>query len=338
MFAVFFIFILQLFNANAFVSNNAYIHFRQSSVYIAGTVKGIDRYLNAVMGNSYMIASMFKAYTVVIYCNATDIGLLADWMSSDVNVHVVQELPYGPGFDYVPARLAVGRNKLVERIKSFVRERNESLQSTFIVMMDLDDVNENIFNRTVLVNAMAKNDQWDAVSFNRQRYYDIWALRYKKFIGNVWAFGHDSHKLVDILMNDISTQLQRSNEQFYPVYSAFNGIAIYKLAAIRNCRYDGENRESHVISPMGDCEHVAFHKCMREENGARIVIDKNDVLTKHSWLTTRKNEAHQDHHTKFRFFIICSAGCVTVFMVVWLMNRLAKASSGAIPVSHKPMM
>ena len=46
------------------------------------------------------------------------------------------------------------------------------------------------------------------------------------------------------------------------VASAFNGVGLYSTAAIGKCRYDAD----------GDCEHVSFHRCLRERNGATLAL------------------------------------------------------------------
>lgn len=45
------------------------------------------------------------------------------------------------------------------------------------------------------------------------------------------------------------------------VASAFNGIGVYRAAALGSCRYE----------PDGDCEHVSFHRCIAR-GGARLAI------------------------------------------------------------------
>lgn len=267
----------------------SFIKYRESSVFIAGTALNIKPYLPAVIGNSYILASLFKSYSIIIYCNATDMDSLSGWLKNDSNVHVIEEKPYGPGFEQKPARLAFARNKILSAVRENIENR-ANRDSTFLIMMDMDEMISNVFNTSVLQTSLDNNDQWDSVSYNRKRYYDIWALRYNKFDSNVWGFGSDSSKLVKIIMNDISRVLATSDERFVPVYSAFNGLAIYKLLATDDCLYDGENREPYVVSPWGDCEHVAFHKCIREKNKGKIVIDKNFILTDASWLPPQEKK------------------------------------------------
>ena len=300
-----------------FTRSTQFIAYERSTVYIIGTASGIATYLPAIQGNAYMISSLFKEYSIWIYCPKTDIDTLqSSWMLNDTRVHVIEELEYGPGFEQKPARLAFGRNKLLNEIQRQIQIDTESLDAAFMVVMDMDEVIGHVFNLTVIRDAMDRNAEWDAVSFNNKRYYDIWALRYNKFDSNVWGFKKpDAYQLVKIIKNDISKLLSVNDGiQFFPVYSAFNGVAIYKLKVTEGCQYDGENREPFVDSPWGDCEHVAFHRCMRKKHNAKIVIDKSILDTDESWLDSSK--AVQSGNIIMRAFRIFAADCSREYVLV----------------------
>ena len=53
--------------------------------------------------------------------------------------------------------------------------------------------------------------------------------------------------------------------------SSFAGLGIYNIKKIRGCRYNGKNGK--------DCEHVAFHKDMRDKYNARIFINPKMHIT-----------------------------------------------------------
>ena len=63
------------------------------------------------------------------------------------------------------------------------------------------------------------------------------------------------------------------------------------MKATKDCEYDGENREPFVVSPWGDCEHVAFHKCMRDKHNATIVIDKYFLQTEKAWIDMKRKKS-----------------------------------------------
>ena len=67
---------------------------------------------------------------------------------------------------------------------------------------------------------------------------------------------------------------------FFPVISAFNGLAIYKIDATEGCWYNSSNAEPH--NKLGwnprDCEHVAFHRCMIDRHRAKVMIFSKPVI------------------------------------------------------------
>lgn len=53
----------------------------------------------------------------------------------------------------------------------------------------------------------------------------------------------------------------------FEVESCFGGMAIYRYDALSNCTYSYREAEPpHML----DCEHVLFHKCLRQRTHARI--------------------------------------------------------------------
>jgi hypothetical protein len=53
-------------------------------------------------------------------------------------------------------------------------------------------------------------------------------------------------------------------ERPFEVHSAFGGLAVYRASSAAECRYDaGQHR---------DCEHVAFHACIKEKAGQAIGV------------------------------------------------------------------
>ena len=63
-------------------------------------------------------------------------------------------------------------------------------------------------------------------------------------------------------------------DSFVDVWSAFNGLAIYKASAVGDCQYTEHNPYNNEGD---DCEHVAFHGCMRE-HGSRVRVMGSKVL------------------------------------------------------------
>jgi len=175
-------------------------------------------------------------------------------------------------------------------------------------MIDADDISCEKWNINIIKNYFNRND-WDALSFNRTDYYDIWALMYDKFKHH--ALGYytgilDCHEIVCYMRNDISKKLDElEDDELFKCISAFNGFAIYRTPIFYNTYYDGEyanikmyiddkEREETLdfISKILNCtpsinknfiehcEHLFFHIRAIKKNNARIRISKEDIFLK----------------------------------------------------------
>jgi len=275
-----------------------------SPVYIVGLCRGAEivPYLSALQTNIYHVTSLFSEYSVVIYAGDESVQVLSAWKAKDPNVHILIQSQNPP---LEGSHLVHGRNLLRDRVAEMHAARANATKEAFLVIMDLDEVNGNEFNKTVLSTALLHADEWDALFFNRKYYYDIWALRYAHANLNMWSFGSDSKALMSIMRNDIARQLQRAKREgkrFYPVYSAFGGVGIYKLKYMLNCKYSQHSdfpydpaqwlskKGKTIIGPQGECEHVPFHSCMREKNGARLVISPDFIHTEKSLVVTKEQK------------------------------------------------
>jgi len=258
-----------------------------STVYITGTAKGVSSCFEVIQKTVYRLAEIFQSYRIIIYYHPIDGPAFQSWQILDPNVILILEDP--TLFERSPYKtevLTVARNKLLSSVHEDMKINNVQSNNSFMILMDLDDRNfgprMHPLNISLLMNVMKESDKWDSLSFNREMYYDIWALRYSRFDANVWAFGLDSFALVKIIRRDISSILEESRKMgqpYVPVLSAFNGLAIYKLDKTLNCEYSALCIEFRTPCRGGDCEHVAFHRCMREKHHARIVIHADYLFT-----------------------------------------------------------
>jgi FkbM family methyltransferase len=175
------------------------------------------------------------------------------------------------------ANISNARNTILELI------REKYVAYDFFANMDsnnyscIGEMNLNILEE---VFAVKNFEKWDSVSFDREAgYYDHWALSFPNFI---YSFFHcaDWHRIVDNLRRDFGTLIdgykQINPDGFIPVFSAFNGFAIYKMAKFINCSYSSsinldlfplielENQKTYnscqiVNNFNDDCEHRKFH-------------------------------------------------------------------------------
>ena len=93
-----------------------------------------------------------------------------------------------------------------------------------------------------------KRDDWDVLTFNRNNYYDIWALMYPPFQHHCWGFFDKSKQVVNYMKNDVRNRLG-SCKEWIECQSAFNGFAMYKTPLFKGIRYDGEYKNQHALIP-----------------------------------------------------------------------------------------
>ena len=246
-------------------------------IIIAGCAQTVAPYIASIFKNMYQITKLFKEYKIIIFeNNSTDDThqLLSHYQKKDPNCILLSEkkLPIPQRFH--AHRIAYCRNKLLEKI-------HESFGTyDYMVMMDMDDVCSSLLQIEHFKNIFNHTD-WDAVSFNKSPYYDLWALRYPPFHHNFRNISNNRKKYtyyVHCLRENIAHRLKK--EAMIPVLSAFGGFALYKIPKIKNCKYDARNRDtfSSRIYYAEDCEHVAFHQQMREKNGARIFLSSSNLF------------------------------------------------------------
>ena len=140
---------------------------------------------------------------------------------------------------------------------------------------------------------MNRSSEWDAISFDREDgYYDLWALSYHPYIYSFFHF-RNSENAVKKLKSDFTGRMQHHRkiapDALIPVYSAFNGFAIYKTSVFLESHYSSSidlslfpkgavgNHAKFIGQKIvdvfeGDCEHRSFHLRAIQQKGARIRI------------------------------------------------------------------
>lgn len=246
------------------------------SVVILGLARNARPHLNDSLLATSMIGARFHACTIIIMENDSQDGTrsaLKHWQA-DTSSHCSRKIILDQDLT----------KRLPERTHRLAFLRNRGIRAAlktapnadFIIIADLDNVFQaSNLNMSVFEQGMLMSSHWDVLSFNRHHYYDIWALRYKSFDVNVWNFGDLSSNLVKIIKYDITRILHTlAPNSLFPVYSAFNGLSIYKARILRGCpqcKYSGIPRDFPQVLTE-DCEHVYFHKNLIKFTHARIRI------------------------------------------------------------------
>jgi len=252
-----------------------------------------------VFKNIERIQSLFqeKIHIIIAYDEShdTSLGFIMSKLDS-FNIHILKN-QYKVEYPFKTGYICDARNLILNYIRNFLPDTH------YLMMMDSNEyacVGD--INLKTLEEALIREKEWDSISFDREAgYYDFWALSFDPFIYSI--FHTNNVELVveqkkEWFSKIMKLSRQNSNE-FIPVYSAFNGFAIYKWDIFQSCDYSyhinislfpSELLEKQVeitktpllllFENAYDCEHRHFHlKAIREKN-ARIVIYPKSIFAK----------------------------------------------------------
>ncbi len=249
------------------------------------TVRDCAPFLPKVLKNVTRLRSLFQDFVLIVaydHCQDESESILRRYQRySTFPVYLLQGDTTSP---HRTVRIADARNRCLEKV--------EELDMVFHFMVDADNVNCEPWNLTLL-KYYVSNTEWDALSFNRPGYYDIWALMYPPFQHHCWGFYNNSREVVEFMRKDIVKQLETC-DHFFPCQSAFNGFAMYRTSVFKHKRYSGKYQELkpyisdsarketlHALSSIKDiqldesfvesCEHLYYHLSVPH---ARILISK----------------------------------------------------------------
>lgn len=276
------------------------------SCCICGTVKNCSKYIDKVLNNMEKIGSLFNQYVIILYYDHSSddtLNKIINFQNKNNNLNIFSkiilyisdnELPNNlichtnndPLFNKRTFNIAKGRNWILNKI------REKYSEYPYFIMMDCDDVCASDIDLNILKKYLyQRNNEWDALSFNREPYYDLWALSIGPYAYSCFHFNGGLDKWKQYI-SSVMTEAEKTG-QLIPCYSAFNGFAIYKTKKFINCEYDGHERldlipknlieenikvTGHIINCLvpnhqdSDCEHRAFHYSAIIKNGARIMI------------------------------------------------------------------
>lgn len=269
------------------------------NAYIVGCVRNCSAYIESVFENISNIAKMFDETKVIIALGYSSddteykLNVLRAKYSSQFSIAFVRNTSE-KNIAVRPGRIGAGRNAILEHIR-----KDHKPEWKYMIMLDMDDVSSTPIDMEVFRHALRCESEWDAISFNAPKYYDIWALSYKPYTISCWNWGAYSKYVVHFMAEDIQARLKSMDEdKLFECESAFNGLAIYKLDKFLDCTYDYHtlpieklDRDdlelstgffNHILNTKNvrfippfmnqDCEHRAFHAEARIKNGARIRI------------------------------------------------------------------
>lgn len=217
-------------------------------ILLAGIGKNIRNSLEAIQKTFTDLADKLECAAVLYENNSSDDSaeLLQEWGKKDSRIHVTSEkislqefLDQGKArtWDNLPCRmelLARARNKLLDRIMA-----PEFDGYDLVLMLDLDIVRPLPIPETTDAIRTFPSDAAAVFSFGINtagKMYDIYTYRDEQFPFGPEIIGEEffSSRFEKSLYHH-TDRLKRVD--FHPVYSAFNGAALYRREFLQNCRY-----------------------------------------------------------------------------------------------------
>ena len=256
---------------------------------ICGTVKNCAPFLEKVFENIEIISKIFEDYNIVIaYDNSDDNSLAILNMYKRIYqdkfiLHINSE----PLSEFRVYNIAKARNKCLDTIRTQFPEYD------YFIMIDCDNVCSSPVKIESLLYYLNINTDWDALTFNKDPYYDLWAL--SKYPYSFSCMHFKDWKAWGTFIEQIIKNTPPKT--LIPCLSAFNGFAIYRTNKFIDGFYDptlrldllpkhlldANEKISGPIFAKGkankvDCEHRSFHLMAINKNNARIRISPEIIF------------------------------------------------------------
>ena len=256
---------------------------------ICAAVKDVACHLPAIFANMERIGNIFEDYRVVFFYDTSDLwydntlDVIKEYQTRNSKVALIVNPT--PLTNVVKTRkLAHARNACLQ----YIREQCPTFQ--YFVVIDCDEISAPPIKIDRFKKYLQRTD-WDALSFRRSHYYDLWALSMRDLIYSCWHF-QKPHAL-PVYEKAINNALRDCPPGgLVQVYSAFGGFAIYRTDKFIDCIYDGNSRLDLIPpfllkknvelcgeiapyqweGPDQDCEHRSFHIQAKIKNNAKIAI------------------------------------------------------------------
>ena len=243
-------------------------------------------YLNRVFEVIDQVVDCFEKCTVFFAFDESmdnSLGMLKLFCSTRPHATIIKGGGTQHGMRNKVLSIAAARNSCLETVRSMTSTPD------VLIMMDANYSVQTLFNPGVLKRHLARHDEWDALSFYRDKYYDQWALALGKHQLSIWHIVPRVHtRYRQGLVQELRDKLASVPEGDYiDVESAFCGFGVYRTSMflqhdycckIQPSLYPGSMVEKYVraglLTPDWkekiDCEHRNFHLVACRVGGARI--------------------------------------------------------------------
>jgi len=232
-------------------------------VIICGITRDNAQDLPVMMHSIELTGDAFMDYRVVIFENDSKDGtkeILRKWQETNPKVKIVTQDFHNnkrPNIQF----MANCRNKYLEEI-DLHKEIYDPFDYLIVVDMDM----RHGWDIKILIDSFKHQNEhkWDVVCSNglssENVMYDAFAFRDNEFPQNHREAGY---------WTEVVPKIQsKKRDKWQEVQSCFGGLAIYKREKIGSCRYSSDE---------DDCEHVYFHRCIRN-NGGKVFLNPDQKI------------------------------------------------------------
>ena len=260
----------------------------QINVIIYGTVRDIEKDFNTSFLNLDIITELFNEVLIIIFENDSKDNtreLLEKWyaiQSQKVKKHIILKNDLDQLYPLRAHRLAYCRNYIL----NYIVDNNFHHNYEYALHCDLDDRFWGVDFESIKTCFQYDSNDWDAITCvnkNRQ-YYDFWALRYEKSWFNINIFSCDANNVDYNTKIDSFESLIKNTTGLIATTSSFNGLGIYKLKSLINCRYcaDYECTKCNNVNRgcWEDNDHIGLHKQMINNNCKIFINNKMYIQTR----------------------------------------------------------
>ena len=248
-------------------------HLSKSNLSILGCARNCSTNLKSQLEFLRKIGENFASVNIIIFENDSiddTFDILNDFKSRGLI-----ELYSVKGLDSIlplrTQRLSYARNLLKSKINYSTTD--------YVIVADLDGVIDPFMDIQVILDNFKYRNCWDVVfPVNKNKYYDIWALRHKSIMPfdyeremNKFVFNFPEITVLDFYLNRVNKMEFNKMRGWLSVESAFGGMGIYSSRYLQWANYRGFDGVNQI------CEHVSLHADIRREGG-RLFINPNFVI------------------------------------------------------------
>lgn len=276
-----------------------------TNTYICGCIRNSGQYVAPVFENIKKVASLFgEVHIIISYDKSTD----------NTMAELEKQRPYFKFFDILVNRnpltpwrtvnIANARNLIIQKICEYQQTKQDARKWKYFIMLDLDDVCSGEIYLDVLRSQFRpeRESMWDAISFHRNDYYDIWALSIYPYMFSCWHY-QNPRVAVDYLTKMMNALLNSMEpDEILPCHSAFCGFAVYKCNPFIYCTYDGHMNLTYMAPEYIQASREAFPYLNL------YGTTQQELENPHANIDCEHRHFHLEAITKYRAKIMICAG------------------------------